>query len=565
MTLLGALVCLVAISGEAEVELLHFDSPNCVHCRTMEPTVERLAKTGCSIRHIDTTEDPDTTDKYRVHGVPCFVVLVNGEERDRHEGTASFDRLNSMIVQARRAVVQDEESKPGVGAVSSRESWRSGAQPTNRAHQEPTFVSAIATSENGPEFSPEVIRQIALNSSVRIRIEERGQTSYGTGTMIDTRNGDVLIITCGHLFRGPSAKGKITVDVFVDGKKTTVPATLLDFDEQYEIGLLSMTPGGEVATVRVAEKAAQPGPGQSLFSVGCNGGADPTIMEMQVTAVDRFTGAPNLECTGSPVQGRSGGGLFDEQGRLVAICFGALGGEERGAYSGLPTIHWQLAKLNLQELYESSQDNKPSKLTIANNSGEETIVEDRPAVNEPPKPSRERPRRGNPQTAGKLVPVKEEELNDTPKRPNFASSSSPRSDERPRSKVKSREMDVIQDEIPTLPESLATKKGAETATSRSRLGRVLDDQLSKLGPSAEEAEVICILKAKGSPSAKHKVLVLENPSPEFLSRLAHEKQAQELFSNLPARKPAPAQIARSNRSNGAKIAMRQNGSDDEAQ
>lgn len=328
-----------------------------------------------------------------------------------------------------------------------------------------------------------------------------------------------------------------------------------------------MTPGGEVSTVRVAEKSAQPQPGQALFSVGCNGGDDPTIMEMQVTAVDRFTGAPNLECTGSPVQGRSGGGLFDEQGRLVAICFGALGGEERGAYSGLPTIHWQLAKLNLQELYEPSPERKPSKVTIADNSALETIVEDRPAVSEPLEASREMPHRKQPQTAGKLVPVKEEQSAGTPRRPNLASSSSPRSDERSRSKVKSRELDAIQDEIPNLttPESTTTKNAAEAATNRSRLGRVLDDQLSKLGPSAEEAEVICILKAKGSPSAKHKVLVLENPSPEFLRRLAHEKQAQELFSNLPARKPAPAQIARSNRSTGAKIAMRQNGSEEETQ
>ncbi len=566
MTLLGALVCFVAISGHPEVELLHFESPNCVHCRTMEPTVERLSKTGCAIRHIDTSEDPDTAAKYRVRGVPCFVVLVNGEERDRHEGTASFDRLNSMVVQARRAVIGGEESvAPASRPRNERQEWRSGNVQNEAKSSSEEFVSTTAPSPCLDSIlSPSEVRQIALNSSVRIRIEERGQTSYGTGTMIDARNGEVLIITCGHLFRGPSANGKITVDVFVGGAKRTIPATLLDFDEKYEIGLISMKPGGEISTVRVADKSAQPEPGQLLFSVGCNGGADPTIMEMQVTAVDRFTGAPNIECTGSPVQGRSGGGLFDEQGRLVAICFGALGGEQRGAYSGLPTIHWQLAKLNLQELYEAPADNPPAKQMLAENNREETITEDRPAVTEP-EVAKTIPRRLSPKNAGKLVPAVEDVAEERPLKKVVLSSSAPRTADRTKAKSKSRAAEVVQDEIPAAPKSPAVENKSEGAGSRSRLGRVLDDQLAKMGPDAEEAEVICIIKSKGSPTAKRKVLVLDNPSPEFLSRLSHEKQAQELFSNLPARKPAPAQVAKATRASGAKIAMRQSDSETGAQ
>ena len=102
MTLLGALVCLAAISSGPNVELLHFESPGCTACRTMDATVERLSKAGNAIRHIDVSDETDTAQKYQVRRVPCFVVLVDGQERDRHEGTASFDRLNSMIVQARR-------------------------------------------------------------------------------------------------------------------------------------------------------------------------------------------------------------------------------------------------------------------------------------------------------------------------------------------------------------------------------------------------------------------------------------------------------------------------------
>src|SRR5436190_22056284 len=108
-------------------------------------------------------------------------------------------------------------------------------------------------------------------------------------------------------------------------------------------------------------------------------------MEMQVSSVDRFTGAPNIECTGSPVQGRSGGGLFNEAGQLVAICFGALGGEQRGAYSGLPTVHWLLKKHNLSAVYEGTADSTPPATLVADR--DEPVIEDRPEV-EAPKPKK---------------------------------------------------------------------------------------------------------------------------------------------------------------------------------
>jgi thiol-disulfide isomerase/thioredoxin len=535
MTLLGALVCTLAISSGGEssggqVELLHFESQSCAACRTMDATVERLSKAGHAIRHIDASEDVDTAQKYQVRRVPCFVVLVDGQERDRHEGTASFDRLNSMIVQARRAsVANDAADEP------------SGEQ----------FVSTTA-SQRATKPSAAAVRQSALNSTVRIRLEDRpGIVSYGTGTIIDVRDDHALVITCGHLFRDFGNNGRVTVDAIVDGAKRTVDAKLLDYDLEYEIGLLVMSPGGVVESVRVANTDGQPEPAQPLFSVGCNGGADPTIMETKVTAIDRFTGAPNLECTGSPVQGRSGGGLFNEAGQLVAICFGALGGEQRGAYSGLPTVHWLLKKHNLSDVYEGTASSAAGATLVAD--GGAVVVEDRPEV-EAPKPKKPVASRPKSRSAGELVAAQDN-----------GSFTSP--DDRTKPPVKPRREESASEEVAESapPKKASAPKTQAPAAGRSRLGEVLDEQLAKMDPSAEEAQVICIVKPKGKPSAKPKVLVLENPSNEFLTRLAQERQAQELFSSLPARKPAPTQVAKSNRAGGTKIAMRQDSDEGGAQ
>lgn len=538
MSLFSALVCLIAVSPAAspavipapQVELLHFESQGCSACRTMIPTVERLSKTGLAIRHIDITDEPDTKDKFRVRVVPSFVVLVDGEECGRHEGTASYDRLNSMVVQAQRTTMPDDADE---------------ASATERFVSTESEAPAAST-----DLSPAQIRQAALNSTVRIRVEDRpGMTAYGTGTIIDSRNGHALVITCGHLFRDSGGKCKITVDAVINDKLQTVEARVLDFDLEYEIGLLIIEPQGNVTASKVADQSGQPEPGQPLFSVGCSNGADPTIMEMQVTAIDRFTGAPNIECTGSPVEGRSGGGLFDEEGRLVAICFGRLDGEPRGAYSGLPTVHWVLEKHELTDIFQSESTVPPARpQEFARSNRDEKITEDRIPISDN-KETAPAPRRTQPKSAGQLVAAQDvnEEKMENEEEEEFFTPPAKRA-----SRTSPTETEAPAKSTVAAPKA-KTREVAETPTSRqSRLSKVLDQELAKLDPGAEDADLILIMKHKGGPTAKHKVVVINDPSSDLVNRVAQERQAQELISRLPPRKPAPAQVARAPRSSGSK-------------
>jgi S1-C subfamily serine protease len=51
------------------------------------------------------------------------------------------------------------------------------------------------------------------------------------------------------------------------------------------------------------------------------------------------------------VDGRSGGGLFNEQGELIGVCNAAAVEVDEGIYTALETIHWQIAAVDLEHLF----------------------------------------------------------------------------------------------------------------------------------------------------------------------------------------------------------------------
>ncbi|MDR3183753.1 MAG: hypothetical protein LBT89_12695 [Planctomycetaceae bacterium] len=40
-----------------------------------------------------------------------------------------------------------------------------------------------------------------INPSVKLRVDAANAHSWGTGTIIDTRSGEALILICGHIFQ----------------------------------------------------------------------------------------------------------------------------------------------------------------------------------------------------------------------------------------------------------------------------------------------------------------------------------------------------------------------------
>jgi S1-C subfamily serine protease len=195
-----------------------------------------------------------------------------------------------------------------------------------------------------------------LSATVRLRIQESNGQAYGTGTVIDARKGQALVITCGHLFRESKGEGPLSVEVFecVPGGVRAageVPAQLVGYDLERDLALVGIWPTGTVAVAAVAPQGTVIDRSDRVVTVGCNNGNDPSALESRVTTLGRYKSPPNIETTGAPVQGRSGGGLFNEAGQLIGVCFAADYEGNEGLYASLESIHEELAENGLSEIY----------------------------------------------------------------------------------------------------------------------------------------------------------------------------------------------------------------------
>jgi S1-C subfamily serine protease len=178
--------------------------------------------------------------------------------------------------------------------------------------------------------------------------------SLGTGTVIDCRQGEALILTCGHIFRDSAGKGRVEVDLFSPRGERGLAGQVIAWDLKRDLALVSIFTDATIDPVRVGGIDRATATGEPVVTVGCNGGQDPTIHHSRVTAVDKYLGPPNVQVAGQPVQGRSGGGLFGTDGTLIGVCNAADPTDNEGLFAALPSIHEQLDESGLSFVYRSS-------------------------------------------------------------------------------------------------------------------------------------------------------------------------------------------------------------------
>ena len=230
-------------------------------------------------------------------------------------------------------------NRPGSG--KSEPGGLPGGQPAAQPAAQPAGQPAALTPA----------MRAALQSTVRLRVADAQGQSVATGTIIDTHGSEALVITCGHVFRESRGQGRILVELFTPGAGPAVPGKLLDFDLQRDIGLLcipisSAVPVSRVGVANQAVRAEQP-----VFSIGCDHGERPRVMESEIVGINQFVGPPNYTATHAPSEGRSGGGLFTADGLLIGICNAADPADDRGLFAALPTIHWQLDRVGQARIY----------------------------------------------------------------------------------------------------------------------------------------------------------------------------------------------------------------------
>jgi S1-C subfamily serine protease len=197
-----------------------------------------------------------------------------------------------------------------------------------------------------------------IAATVRISVQDQDGRSTGSGTIVDAREGKALVLTCGHLFRASAGKGPIEISLFAAGQKGaelhgTAEGTLIHYDLERDLALVCFVPKASVEVTPIAPAGTQTQPGAAVSSVGCEHGANPTPWSSRITAVDRFKGHPNIEASPAPVEGRSGGGLFNDAGQLIGVCYAADPQGNEGLYASLPSIQEKLDSLNLSAVYKT--------------------------------------------------------------------------------------------------------------------------------------------------------------------------------------------------------------------
>lgn len=376
--------------ADAQAVLLDFTSTSCPPCQQMRPVLEQLAASGRQVRAVDVHREPEAARQYRITATPTFVIMVNGREQARAEGVLSAAQLAEMMDRsvakaAHSDSVRGQSPTTGGGVnLAANVSSPSGAPATFAQGptpervveiQQPMPPSVAAGRERAgaaavPSMAPEpaVDGELAARlvaATVRLSIQDPGGRSTGTGVIIDARSGEALVLTCGHLFRESAGKGAIEISTFVltpSGveKRQTLEGVLMAYDLERDLAVVRIRPTEPPAVAPVAPLGARLEPGDAVTSVGCNHGENPSPWATRITAINRYQGHPNVEAARAPVEGRSGGGLFNAQGQVIGICYAAEPKGDEGLYASLSSIQAKLDELQLSVVYQSPSGAGPA-------------------------------------------------------------------------------------------------------------------------------------------------------------------------------------------------------------
>jgi thiol-disulfide isomerase/thioredoxin len=344
----------VALSSGGETVLLDFHAPWCAPCRSMDSTIATLEQAGYPVRKVNIDRERSLAVQYRVDSIPCFVLLVDGQEAGRLNGAVRRDELAALFAKAGvgphadRPVARGQSPDPPAETVNV-----AGQRDANPFTPARAAQGGLDPAPMRGSASPTLTAQDLIQRSARLTIADPKGASYGSGTLIDSRGGEALVLTCGHIFRDSQGKGQITVDLFGSQAAQKLPGRLVAYDLKNDIGLVSIRTPGPVEVATVAPKGYRIAKGDRVTTVGCNNGGAATALDTRITGLDKFLGPPNLQVAGLPVQGRSGGGLFSADGHVIGVCNAADPTDNEGLYAALAAIHMQLDQSGLSSVYQN--------------------------------------------------------------------------------------------------------------------------------------------------------------------------------------------------------------------
>ncbi len=359
-SLLLALVITTGAEKSSEPVLLDFHTNWCGPCRQMRPVVQQLIQSGYKVKSIDGDESPDLVERYRVTAYPTFIVIdpKTGRSLARTQGAQPVGNLTSLY----------EEAKAKLPASVARSARDRDDDDADEAEKRPP------RTRTNPE---------PWMTVVRIKIHGQGTIGFGSGTIIYSSPKEAIILTCAHIFKLDGRRqahpsqfpNKIVIDLF-DGQLRGNPTgqvhyanesydgEAIDYDFNLDVGLIRIRPNRRLPYSRVVPASWQPQQRMKMTTVGCSEGHDATawttmILNPSVRGLTGNNAYEAIECRFAPKQGRSGGGLYTDDGYVAGVCDFAEPRGDHGLYATPRSIYRILDRNNLMALYAPVSSSGP--------------------------------------------------------------------------------------------------------------------------------------------------------------------------------------------------------------
>ena len=341
---------------------------SCPPCRQMDPVIARLVSQGYPVKTVHLETNRAWAQWANVQRTPT-VIMLDSDDRimKRFSGVIGGDVLQGWFANA------------GVSPVAQKQSrlpkdWeRHFDEPGESAPL--SGVGELPNANQGSSNPRNSYESLALSSTVKISLNVASQAyvDYASGTSIYSNGNSSLILTCGHLFRESNGAGKISVIASAeDGGVREFDGALLAWDaKNRDVALVKVDhPGFQLPVNPIAPRATSDFETDNLFTLGCdytNGATlgetysgirqtGPTIRQTEILRRSNYSGIYKFDIAGSPVQGRSGGGLFTRNGKLIGVCNARICNTDEGIYTGLDSVYWVIDKAGCGGLFDSKEN-----------------------------------------------------------------------------------------------------------------------------------------------------------------------------------------------------------------
>jgi len=149
--------CQAATARNAQPTVLAFEASWCGPCKKMAPVLAKLQREGCPIRRINVDKDKKIAAKFQVSGIPTFVSVVGGCEKERVDGVVSEARIRQLFASAPavsrcpfHAALASRPTQPSIPGASQAVPLIRATYPIGKEQAEALLV--CLTSQSGGDL-----------------------------------------------------------------------------------------------------------------------------------------------------------------------------------------------------------------------------------------------------------------------------------------------------------------------------------------------------------------------------------------------------------------------------